>query len=328
MSTRPKPDEDQPKAVRGHRREVAYIRESHAIYRSADLGDDEHASLHAWQLLMPDDGCFTALSSAVVRGWWLPPLPEGMPVFMALGLNDPRPMRSGVRTSRHTRPIAFEEINGLRCASIPETLLACARWLSVIDLVVFIDCVLYTKQCTEDDIKAIIRPRRPGARMLERALAMADGRSESTYETLNRLLHVSCGIEVEPQFIVLDEHGVEIARVDLWLVGTNADHEYDGDEHEKAARRVKDRRRDRALEAAGRVRRGYTSGDVLYRGVTILKDADRSLGRPHDPSRIRPWHDELRKSLFMPSGRAAFLARVTPQLPVRRRGEPDGDGAA
>ena len=328
MSTRPTPHDDQPIAVRGHLREAAYIRESHAIYRRAELGDDPQASLHAWQLLMPDSGCFTALSSAIVRKWWLPPLPEEMPVFMALGLNDPRPIRSGVRTSRHTRPIAFEEIDGLRCASVPETLLACARWLCVIDLVVFIDCVLYTKQCTEDDIKAIIKPRRPGARMLKRALSLADGRSESVYETLSRLLHVFCGIEVEPQYIVVDEHGVEIARVDLWLVGTNADHEYDGDEHEKAARRVHDRRRDRALERADRVRRGYTSGDILYRGITVLKDADRSLGRPHDPSRIRPWHDELRKSLFMPSGRTAFLERVTPQLRVRRRGRSDGDDAS
>ena len=306
----------------------AYVRESHAVHRRADLGEDQQASLHAWQLLMTNDGCFTALTSAVVRRWWLPPLPQGTPVFMALGLEDPRPMRAGVRTSRHTRVIHLDEIEGLRCASVPETLLACARWLCLIDMVVLIDCVLHTRQCDEAALKEVIEPRRPGARALARALSFADGRSESPFETLSRLLHVLCGLEVEPQHIVRDEDGVEIARVDLWLIGTDAAPEYDGDEHEKAPRRVKDRRRDRALEAAGYVRRGYTSGDILRRGVTVLKDADRSLGRPHDPSRIRPWHEELRKSLFTPSGQADFLSRVNPRLPERRRTVPAPDGTA
>jgi hypothetical protein len=58
------------------------------------------------------------------------------------------------------------------------------------------------------------------------------------------------------------------------------------------------------------VRRGYTAGDVLHRPVTILEDADRSLGRPHDPSRIRPWTAQLRESLFTPAGQAAFLRGV------------------
>ena len=277
---------------------------------------------------MTDPGCFTALTSAYVRGWWLPPLPTGTPVFMALGLDDPRPMRTGVRTSRHTRAIAFEEIDGLRCASVPETLLACARWLCLVDMVVLIDCVLHTKQCDEDAIKAVMSPRRPGAAALRRAMSLADGRSESPFETLTRLLHVLCGVEVEAQHIIRDESGLEVARVDLWIVGTNAAPEYDGDEHEKAPRRVKDRRRDRAIDAAGYVRRGYTSGDILRRAVTVLQDADRSLGRPHDPSRIRPWHDQLRKSLFTQSGQTAFLARANPRLPVRARELRGPDDAA
>lgn len=289
------------------------------MHRRADLGDDHLASLHAWQLLMTDNGCFTALTSAAIRRWWLPPMPDDSPVFMALGLNDPRPMRAGVRTSRHTRTVEFEEIDGLRCASVPETLLGCARWLCLIDLIVLIDCVLHTRQCDEAAIKAVIRPRRPGAKALARALAFADARSESPFETLTRLLHVLCAIEVESQHVAYDENGVEVARVDLWIVGTDAAHEYDGDEHEEASRRVRDRRRDRRLEAAGYVRRGYTAGDILFRGVSVLKDADRSLGRPHDPSRIRAWHAELRKSLFLPAGRAAFLDRVAPRLPRRQR---------
>lgn len=259
---------------------------------------------------MTNTGCFTGLTSALVREWWLPPLPESWPVFMAMGLDDPRPMRGGVLTSRHTRQIGFEEVQGLRCAVAAETLLACARWLCVVDMVVLVDCVLHTGAATRTEIEEVIRPRRPGARRLREALALADERSESPFETLLRLLHVWCGVDVEPQFEVVDSDGVLIAVIDLWVVGTTSAHEFDGDEHEKAPRRVKDRRRDRRLERADYVRRGYTAGDVLLRPVTVLADADRALGRPHDPSRIRPWIAQLRDSLFTPSGRSAFLARV------------------
>lgn len=328
MSHDPSQPSELPAAVRGHPRVKAYVRESQAIHRRADLGSDHVAGLHAWQLLLTGEGCFTGLTSARVRGWWLPPLPEDTPVFMALGLDDPRPMRSGVRTSRHPHKVELEEIGGLRCASVPETLLACARWLSLIDMVVLVDCVLQTNQAGMDDVEAVITPRRPGGQALRLALALADGRSESVFESLTRLLHVFCGIDVEPQFVVIGEHGEEVARLDLLVVGTTAAHEFDGDEHETAARRVKDRRRDRTLEELGYVRRGYTAGDILHRGVTVLRDADRSIGRPHDPSRIRPWLDELRKSLFTASGQAAFLDRVTPPRSTRRGQPPDGGQAA
>lgn len=299
-----------PLGVRGNPRLKAYVRESHGVHRRADLGDDAVASLHAWQLLMTDNGCFTGPTSALVRRWWLPPLPSTTPVFMAMELDDPRPMRCGVLTSRHTRQVVFEEIDGLRCATAAETLLACARWLCLIDVVVLVDCVLHTGQATRSEIEEVIKPRRPGARRLRDALALADHRSESVFETLLRLLHVSCDIDVVPQFEVVGEDGVLVARGDLWLRGTNSLHEFDGDEHEKPARRVKDRRRDRKLDKAGLVRRGYTSGDVLRRPVTVLEDADRALGRDHDPARIRVWTAQLRESLFTPAGRSAFLCRV------------------
>ena len=66
------------------------------------------------------------------------------------------------------------------------------------------------------------------------------------------------------------------------------------------------------------MRRAYTGGDVILRAVTILEDADRSLGREHDPARIREWHRLLRDSLFTPAGRVAFLERI-PVPPPRGR---------
>ncbi|CAM3622493.1 hypothetical protein [Nocardioides zeicaulis] len=285
------------------------MRETHGAHRLTEL-DDRTGAWHAWQLLLCDDNSLTALTSAEVRGWWMLPLPVGTPVFLAMGLDDPRPMRTGVLTSRHTRPIGFEVVDGLRCAVAAETLLACGRWLGLVDLVVLVDCALHLRQVTRAEIGEVARPRRPGAKRLREALALADERSESVYETLLRLLHVVCDVAVEPQHPVADPDGVVIATVDLWVCGTSSVHEFDGDEHEKAARRVKDRRRDRRLDRAGFVRRGYTAGDVLRRPVTVLEDADRALGRPHEPGRVREWTALLRDSVFTSAGQASFLARV------------------
>lgn len=276
------------------------------------------SDLAGWQLLLTDVGCFTGLTALEVHGIPLVPVPDACPVFIALRKDDPRPMRSGVHTSRHIRPVEHVVIRGLRVATVPEALTAAARWIGVVDLVALIDAALFLELVSLDQLEAIARTRRPGSRRLRAALPLVDGRAQSLWESLLRLLHVVCDIEVEPQWAVVDADGVLVAEADLRVVGTNALHEYDGDEHEKAPRRVRDRRRDRRVDREGFVRRAYTGGDVIHRAVTILEDADRSLGRPHDPTRIREWHRLLRDSLFTPAGRAAFLARI-PVAPPRHR---------
>lgn len=139
---------------------------------------------------------------------------------------------------------------------------------------------------------------------------MADQRSESAWETLLRTLHRSCEVTVEPQRVFRDQTGGFIGRADLWIVGTNAVHEYDGGDHLLRKQHVKDLRRDRRIVNSELVRRGYTSNDVLHRAVGILRDADLSLGRPHRPDRIRAWHRLLADSLFTPSGTARFQRRL------------------
>jgi hypothetical protein len=209
-------------------------------------------------------------------------------------------------------------VRGLRVATLPEALTATARWVGLVDLVALIDAAIYLELVSLEDLEAIATTRRPGSRRLRAALALVDGRAQSLWESLLRLLHVVCDVEVEPQWMLVDPDGVVVAEADLWVVGTKALHEFDGDEHEKAPRRVRDRRRDRRVDRQGFVRRGYTGGDVILRAVTILEDADRSLGREHDPTRIREWHRLLRDSLFTPAGRVAFLERI-PVPPPRRR---------
>src|SRR5215207_7719670 len=67
---------------------------------------------------------------------------------------------------------------------------------------------------------------------------LLEGRSESPWESVMRVLHRTAGIDVEPQKEIYDDGGRFVARADLWLVGTRRIHEYDGELHrDRAARR-------------------------------------------------------------------------------------------
>lgn len=303
-----------PVAIRGRPRRVAYQRVAHGVHRPRLDGggsrDEWLADMQGWQLLLTGHGCFTGLTAARIRGWDLPPVPDTAPVLVALQQDDPRPLRDGIRTSRHPEPIPFEVIEGLRCAIAAESVLACARWLSVLDLVVVVDSALRARDVTIEELRAVCRPRRRGRGALLAALTLVDGRAESPWETLLRLLHVAVDVEVVPQLEVRDEGGVLVARVDLHVVGTTSDHEYDGGHHREPDEHRDDLRRERRLSSLGRVRRGYTASDVVQRPIGVLRDADLALGRAHDPARIRPWIVMLRESLYTPPGRAAFLHRV------------------
>ncbi len=302
-------------AIRGCPRRVAYQSVTRGIHRRRLDGGGEPgawlADLAGWQLLLTRHGCFTALTAARIRGWELPPVPEASPVFVAMQLDDPRPMRAGIRTSRHPDPVPHEVIGGLRCATAAETILACARWLSMLDLVVVVDSALQAGDVSVEELRTVCRPRRHGRAALLAALSWVDGRAESPWETLLRLLHVVVGVEVQPQVEVRDEDGALVARVDLHVVGTSSDHEYDGGHHREPDEHRDDLRRERRLSSLGRVRRGYTASDVVQRPIGVLRDADLALGRAHDPGRIRPWITMLRGSLYTPPGRTAFLRRVT-----------------
>lgn len=315
-------------AIRGCPRLTCFQSVTRGIHRrrldGGESRDEWLADLAGWQLLLTNHGCFTALTGARIRGWLLPPLPDETPVFVAMQQDDPRPLRKGVRTSRHPLPIPHDVVAGLRCATAAETILASARWLSLLDLVVLIDSALHLRDVTLDELRAVCRPRRRGRRALLAALAWVDGRAESPWETLLRVLHVVIGVEVEPQVEIADAHGEFIARVDLQVVGTTSDHEFDGGHHREPDQHRDDLRRERQLTSAGRTRRGYTASDVVQRPVGILKDADEAVGRDHDPGRIRPWTELLRQSLYTPAGRSAFLKRTMVRVPTggrRRRSE-------
>ncbi|MEI5676113.1 MULTISPECIES: hypothetical protein [unclassified Nocardioides] len=278
-----------------------------ALHRRTSSGLSD---LHAWQQALRQTAAFTHLTSARVRGWWLPPLPDPLPVWVAQIEAQHASRRRGLIACRHRAIPPSEVIDGLRLTTVPETLVACGRDLGLLDLVVLVDCALQHHQTTTDELWTAAREHRRGAPRLREALVLADGRAESAWETLLRVLHVVCDVPVEPQQEIWTPDGRHVARADLRVLGTRFLHEYDGVDHLPRARQRRDLERGRRIIAADLERRGYTSEHVLHQAVGILRDADLALGRPHDPGRIQAWHALLRESLFTPAGQARFRSRL------------------
>jgi len=137
------------------------------------------ADLHAWQQVLRPGACFTHLSSAIVRSWWLPALPDGLPVWIAQDKRHNHTRRRGARVRRLGAAPDTETIEGVRLATAAETLLACAGDLATLDLVVLIDSALQVGDVTLEALRALAGTRRRAALRLRAALALADGRSES-----------------------------------------------------------------------------------------------------------------------------------------------------
>jgi hypothetical protein len=201
-------------------------------------------------------------------------------------------------------------LDGVPLVFVAEAILACAVHLRLLDLIVLCDAALHLRLCTLAELKAAAALQRRGAPMLRRALRYVDGRSQSAWETLLRILHVVCNVPVEPQAIITAPDGTFVAQGDLLIVGTRTLHEYDGGDHLPRPQQRKDLKRHRRLDRVEFTRHGYTSYDVLHQAVGILRDADEALDRPHRPERIRKWHALLADSLFTPSGTQRFLDRL------------------
>lgn len=119
-------------------------------------------------------------------------------------------------------------------------------------------------------------------------LALLDGRSESAWEAVLRLLHHVGEVLVEPQLRIEDGSGRFVARADLWLVGTRRVHEYDGEVHRDLVTHRQDLARDRRLVETGWQRVGWTASEVLQ-GGPVLASADMLLRRPWRSARLARW---------------------------------------
>lgn len=305
--------DDEHAPIRGEVRSPGVRRVSHGLFLPLAAGLDGRAEWHrelsAWLLVLPPDAVFTHITGAALYGWWLPRLPELVPVFAATRLDDNRPRRAGVSCSRLDQPSQGQVRHGLPVDAPEEVLLRAARDLGLLDLVVLVDAALHLEDVSLASLADICRTPRPGVRRLRIAVGLADGRSESAWETMLRVFHVLAGIPVQPQAYLFDEAGNFVARVDLRVTGTNFAHEYDGAVHGERDRRTPDLRRLRRIADIGVVRRGYTAPDLVIHPHVTLHELDRVLGRRHRPGRLRRWTTWLAESCYSESGRRRLQNR-------------------
>jgi very-short-patch-repair endonuclease len=199
--------------------------------------------------------------------------------------------------------------DGLKVTTPAETLLACARDLGILDVVIMADCVLRAGEVTLTELKIAANQRRRGAPKLRDVIPLLDKRSESAWESVMRVLHVAAEIPVDVQHEIFDSYGRFVARVDLLVKGTRRIHEYDGAAHREADVHQSDLKRDRNLILDDWQRLGFTSAHLRNEGVAIIKSVETLLGRTWDSRRLQAWEGLLNESMLRRPGRARVLRK-------------------
>ena len=294
-----------------HLRRTAWERVSHGLYVPTSASRDVEEMAAACAQVLPRESGFGHLTSAELRGWWLPnrvpPVHPGL--MMASTRSQVHVQRHGMYV-RRSEYATVEMVDGLPLMTAGETLVELARDLVLVDLVPLVDCALATGAST-DGILAACRPRTRGAAALRRAVGLADPRSESWWESVLRLMHVLAGLgPVESQVEVTDPAGVFVARADLHLVGTNRYPECDGGEHRTVTRHLRDLGRDKSMSRSGLERFGYTTREISSQPGMIIRDAEDARALPHDPQRVRRWLGYATVSTLTGHGRARLLSRL------------------
>jgi very-short-patch-repair endonuclease len=293
---------------RGTTRKRHWQRLSRGIYVPRTSAHCLAEVLRGWELVLPKSAAFTSLTAAELYGWWLPQaVPH--PAFAAVPIGDRYPERKGLFVYRHSGPIPSVTLGGLRVTSAAETLLAAARDLGLLDLVIMGDSALRFGHCTMEQLRVAAAKHCRGAPQLRALLPLLDDRSESPWESVMRVLHTRADIKVEPQKVICDQWGRFVARGDLWLVGTRRIHEYDGEVHRDRQTHRSDLARDRRLIEIDWQRVGFTSPQLLHEGGSIIASADRLLGRTWNPQRLAGWEALLDDSLFRPARRSRVARR-------------------
>jgi very-short-patch-repair endonuclease len=200
--------------------------------------------------------------------------------------------------------------DNLKITTPAETLLAAARDLGILDVVILADSALREGDVTPTELKIAASQRRRGAPRLRQVIPLLDKRSESAWESVMRVLqHVAADIPVEPQHEIFDEYGRFVARADLLIKGTRRIHEYDGAGHREAETHRKDPKRDRNLILDDWQRLGFTSTHLRNEPAAIIRSVDTLLERPWDNRRLQAWEDLLNESMFRRPGRVRALRR-------------------
>jgi very-short-patch-repair endonuclease len=200
-------------------------RPTRGVYISPSAAGSFRASVRAALLVRPD-GTPSHLTAARLRDLrglprWTPAehphllLPQGRGFNSCNGLTLHSGLRPEEKTSRHGFPVT----------SLDRTVIDMASVLALDDLVCLVDSAMQAGWRL--DLATRRLPKR-----LRSAAVLADARSESTFETLVRLVLVRARLAPEAlQFKVFDDDGRHVARLDFAWPGVKVGLEADGREY-------------------------------------------------------------------------------------------------
>lgn len=107
---------------------------------------------------------------------------------------------------------------GLPATTAARTAVDLSRHLAAAEALPTVDAILHRRLASPEAIAAVARRchRWPGIARARRTLALSDGRHESALESLSAFSIRRLGLpEPVPQVVVLDQNGVQVARVDF-----------------------------------------------------------------------------------------------------------------
>lgn len=170
-------------------------------------------------------------------------------------------------------PDEFQSVGDMPVTTPARTAFDLGRRLDFTSAVQRVDALMNATDIKAQDVRAVAsgHPGVRGLRQLRTVLAVADGGSESPYESLTRLLLIRNGFpRPQTQIRVTDEGGFVIARLDMgwpqWRVGVD----FDGAHHWTDPRqRSKDIERYARLPELGWVDI-RVSGDMLHNSPRLV----------------------------------------------------------
>jgi hypothetical protein len=225
------------------------------VYADAVLDRDHMLAVRGAVLLMPANALITGRSAGHVWGGLEVPPDDPVEVWSPTRFGPVQGIRV-TTTAMHT-PCATER-RGIPICTPAHGAWDMARSMELLDAVGWIDALARRRHLSRADLVAhgaLHSVARDNSRCIE-TLRLADPRAESPPESSIRVaLTIATAVQdlapPVPQFIVLDADGYFIARVDLAWPERLLAIEYDGQWHADRDQLTRDRRRLRALNAAG-----------------------------------------------------------------------------
>ncbi|MDR6211032.1 very-short-patch-repair endonuclease [Nocardioides zeae] len=316
----------------GRLRRAGWERVTRGVHRRSDAEEAELLDLRGCQEALPDDAVLTGLTAAFARGWWLPMLPEDVPVFATTRVGSGQSRRPEVRLIRAAEAPTVDRVGDLRLASPVRTLLDCGRLLGPLDLAVVLGGALRppgdAPAVTVAEVEAAAaRAGARGASRLREALALLvdPGRAESAPEVTLGALCRTLRVPVVAQHEVRTAAGSFVARGDLWVVGTRTLVEYDGAVHREKEAYADGLRRDRRLRSEDWGRIAVTRDDLVERSQQLARELYEAAGLAHDQRRVLAWWRLLRTSGETPAGRAWLSGRWARRTNARRADAQEGE---